>query len=236
MKYAQPRDLSKRRVTQLLAEAKSSRSTTSRIEVFSRHFLGRQYMPNPLIGSAEQPEVFTASLDGLDCVTYVEMVLALSRSSSVDDFVKLLRNIRYENGRVAWDRRNHYMTGWIRSNTRAGFVRRIAPARVPAVAKVRTLDGLEGLPPVRVRFECVPKPSVPMLVRYMKTGDLIFFASTRKHHDVFHCGIIVREGDRALLRHASRSRSIVVQQELDEFLKANRMAGVIAVRPVEQRS
>jgi hypothetical protein len=236
MKYAQPRGLSNRRVKQLLSEGKSFRSTASRIEVFSRRLLGRPYTPNPLIGSAEMPEVFTVSLDGLDCVTYVELVLALSRSSTVDGFVKSLRQIRYENGRVAWDRRNHYMTGWIRSNTRAGFVRRIAPAGVSAVAKVRTLDGLTGLPPVRVRFECVPKPSVAKLIRYMKTGDLIFFASTRKHHDVFHCGIIVREGERTLLRHASRSRSVVVQQDLDEFLRANRMAGVIAVRPVERRS
>jgi hypothetical protein len=62
-------------------------------------------------------------------------------------------------------------------------------------------------------------------------GDLIFFASTRKQHDVFHCGIIVRDGDRVLMRHASRSRGGVVEQDLEEFLKANRMAGVIVVRP-----
>jgi hypothetical protein len=128
------------------------------------------------------------------------------------------------------------MTGWIRSNKRAGFVRRIAPGGAPAVAKVRTLDALAGLAPVRVRFECVPKRSVRKLVRQLKTGDLVFFASTRKYLDVFHCGIIVREGDRTLLRHASRSRGGVIQQELDEFLKANRMAGIIAVRPVEHLS
>jgi hypothetical protein len=235
MKYAQPRGLSSRRVKQLLSEVESCGSTTSRIEVLSRHFLGQPYTANPLIGSADQPEVFTASLDGLDCVTYVELVLALARASSVDEFVRWLRKIRYEDGRIAWNRRNHYMTGWIRSNTRAQVVRPVAPRSVPTAAKERTLDGLAGLPPVRVRFECVPKKSVPKLIRHVKTGDLVFFASTRKHHDVFHCGIIVCDEDRVLLRHASRSRGGVVQQELDEFLKANRMAGVLAVRPVEQR-
>jgi hypothetical protein len=55
--------------------------------------------------------------------------------------------------------------------------------------------------------------------------------STRKNLDVFHAGIIVRDGKNILLRHASRSRRMVVEQELSEFLKANRMAGVIVVRP-----
>jgi hypothetical protein len=60
---------------------------------------------------------------------------------------------------------------------------------------------------------------------------LIFFASIRKHLDIFHCGIIVRDDDRILVRHASRSRGAVVEQDLNEFMKANRMAGVLIARP-----
>jgi hypothetical protein len=56
-----------------------------------------------------------------------------------------------------------------------------------------------------------------------------FFASTRKNLDLFHAGIIVRNGNRMLVRHASRSQGFVVERELSEFLKANRMAGVIIV-------
>ena len=37
--------------------------------------------------------------------------------------------------------------------------------------------------------------------------------------------------NKVLMRHASRSQGGVVEQELTEFLKANRMAGVIVVRP-----
>jgi hypothetical protein len=36
-----------------------------------------------------------------------------------------------------------------------------------------------------------------------------------------------------LLRHASRSQGRVVEQELEEFLKMNRMAGIVAMRPRE---
>jgi hypothetical protein len=189
-----------------------------------------------LVGSADTPEVFTVSLDTFDCVTYVETVLALSFASNADEFQEWLRKIRYEGGRIAWERRNHYMTGWIRSNKRAGLLRRLALPGVHVAVKERTLNGVPGLPAVRSRFACVPKPAIRKLMRRLETGDLIFFASTRKHHDVFHCGIIVRDGDRVLVRHASRSRDAVVEQDLSEFLKANRMSGVIVARPREPLS
>jgi len=186
-----------------------------------------------LIGSAETPEVFVASLDAFDCVTYMETVLALSLASNANEFTEWLRKIRYEGGQVAWNRRNHYMTGWIRSNVRAGAVHRLAIPDARLVVKERTLNGVPGLPPTRVRFTCVPKPEIGRIEQRLKTGDLIFFASTRKHHDVFHCGIIIRDSNRVLVRHASRSRGGVVEQDLSEFLKANRMAGVIVARPKE---
>jgi cell wall-associated NlpC family hydrolase len=72
---------------------------------------------------------------------------------------------------------------------------------------------------------------VPRLKPNLQSGDLIFFASTRKNLDMFHAGIIVRDGKKVSMRHASRSQGGVVEQELSEFLKANRMAGVIVVRP-----
>ena len=235
MKRAQPRSFSRRRVQDLLSAARSNRSAGDRIEFLSRQFLGLPYTTNPLIGSAEQPEVFVASMNGFDCVTYVETVLALARASNVRQFTEWLRKIRYDRGRIEWKKRNHYMTQWIRNNTRIGAIRRV-PAQVPLRAKARTLNGLPGLPPAPTRFECVPKPAIRRLAQHLKTGDLIFFASTRKHLDVFHCGLLVREGDRLRMRHASRSQKGVVEQDLEEFLKGNRMAGVIVVRPAGKQS
>lgn len=231
MKHAQPRGLSRRRVEQVLSKTKSKEPAGNRIEILSRHFLGLPYKTN-LVGSADTSEMFMASLDGFDCVTYVETILALARSSSVDEFTEWLRAIRYEEGRVKWERRNHYMASWIRNNIKKGILRRIS-GRVPVISKERTLNVVPGLPPKKARFVCVPKTSIGKLKPHLKTGDLIFFASTRKHLDVFHCGIVVRDGERALMRHAARSRNGVVEQDLSEFLKSNRMAGVIVVRPAE---
>ena len=231
MKHAGLRGLNRRRVEQLLSETKHDRSSGSRIDFFSRHFLGQPYKPNPLIGSADSAEVFTASFDGFDCVTYIETVVALARAANVDDFTDWLRKIRYERGRIQWDRRNHYMTDWIRNNVREGIVKPVSIPAVPTLSRDRVLNVVPGLDPQRTRVKCVPKPAMPRLERYLQSGDLIFFASTRKNLDMFHAGIIVREGKKISMRHASRSQGGVVEQELSEFLKANRMAGVVVVRP-----
>jgi len=140
MKHASPLGLSRRRVAQLLSKTKHDRSAASRIDVLSRHFVGHSYIPNPLIGSADTAEVFTASLDGFDCVTYLETILALARASSVDDFIEWLRKIRYERGRIQWDRRNHYMTLWIRNNVRAGIIRPVSMPAVPILRMDRVLN------------------------------------------------------------------------------------------------
>ncbi len=231
MKHAQLAGLSRRLVEQLLSETKHDRSAGSRIDGLSRHFVGHPYKLNPLIGSADIAEVFTASLDGFDCVTYIETIVALARASNVGDFTEWLRKIRYERGRIRWERRNHYMTLWIRNNVREGVIRPVSMPAVPIVSRERVLNAVPGLDPQRTRVKCVPKPGLPRLEPHLQSGDLIFFVSARKNLDVFHAGIIVRDGKNVFMRHASRSQGFVVEQELSEFLKANRMAGVIVVRP-----
>jgi hypothetical protein len=177
--------------------------------------------------------MFTASLVGFDCVTYIETVLALARASNVDDFIEWLRKIRYRQGRIQWECRNHYMTLWLRNNIREGLMRPISMPAVRTVSRERILNGITGLVAQRTRVKCVPKPAMPRLAPHLRSGDLIFFVSTRKNLDVFHAGIIVRDGNSILMRHASRSQGAVVEQELSEFLKANRLAGVIVARPRE---
>ncbi len=123
------------------------------------------------------------------------------------------------------------MTLWIRNNVRKGIIRPLSIPAIPIITRERVLNVVPGLAAQRTCVKCVPKPAVPRLKPHLHSGDLIFFVSTRKNLDVFHAGIIVRDGKRVLMRHASRSQGIVVEQELSEFLTANRMAGVIVARP-----
>jgi hypothetical protein len=220
-------------VQKALSQTRNVHGSSARMDSLSKHFLGLPYIANSLIGSASTPETFTYSLKAFDCVTYMETVLALAGSRSVKEFASSLKGIRYDRGRVDWRRRNHYMTGWIRNNVRSGWVRRVH-LEGPRRQKTRMLDLLPGLPVRKQRFTCTPKGALSKAVSQVRSGDLIFFASTRFHNDVFHCGIVIRQGDTLLLRHASRSQGAVVEQTLSSFLKQNRMAGVILTRPAER--
>ncbi len=208
---------------------------TSRLKSISGKFLGRPYISDPLIGSRETPEVFVTNEKGFDCVTYIETVMARADSRKSREFPDCLRRIRYRGGQVGWKQRNHYMTQWIQNNMREGLIQRVN-CDVRQTSKARTLNMVPGLSPVRQKFSCIPKRLISRVAGEIQSGDLIFFASTRRHLDVFHCGILIRDGGRLLLRHASRSQGGVVEQELESFLKSNRMSGVILVRPVDPAS
>ena len=70
----------------------------------------------------------------------------------------------------------------------------------------RVLDVLEGYPPQTVRLSYLPVTSLGELDRLGTSGDVIGFVSTRPDLDVFHVGLLARDGDGVLrLRHASRS-------------------------------
>jgi hypothetical protein len=228
-----PQDFDPAVAEKILDPVRAVRRIGERMRLISSRFSGCPYIVNPLIGSARAPEVFTVSLAGFDCVTYIETVLALALSDSVDQFVETIRHVRYKNGQVDWKSRNHYMTGWIKNNSRQGFIRNITRGS-DTISKTRTLGTLEGVPPKIVTFKCFPKRMFLRIKNHVADGDLIFFASTRKRLDVFHAGLLFREGEQVNLRHASRSQGGVVEQPLSEFLKKNRMAGLILVRPKEE--
>lgn len=195
--------------------------------------LGKPYVTNPLIGAADAPEVFTVSMEGFDCVTFVETVLALALSREPAEFPEFMQRIRYERSIVDWKHRNHYMTGWIQSNVRAGIVEDLTDQMGP-VHRRRCLSALQGLPEKTVDVRCVPKVRFVRHLGEARDGDLIFFASTKRNLDVYHCGVLMLDDDTMMLRHASRKRGAVVEEPLEGFLRRNRMAGCILVRPLSE--
>ena len=232
MKTTRPRGFDPRLARSLLARVKPHRTVAARVEALSALLLGAPYVANGLVGSAETPELFVAPLDGFDCVTYVESVYAFARASDPAEFVEELRKLRYEGGVVAWERRNHYMTDWVRRNGKAGVVWPVA-AEGLGVRKEKVLNVLSGLPAKKVNLYPVPKAKLRSYAPRLRNGDLLLFVSTKPGLDVFHCGLLVLSGGRLMLRHASRSAGRVVEQELSAFLRANRMAGLLASRPQE---
>jgi hypothetical protein len=216
----------------LLREAADRASLADRIEAISARLLGLPYLENPLGGGPDSRESLRIPLEGFDCVTYIETVLALACSPSVEEFVDAVRLMRYEKGRIDWFRRNHYMVDWAEKNEKRKLVKNIT-AGPEAVKISRRLTIVKGLPALDAEFDCIPKRRVNGVADRVETGDVILFVSARKNLDVFHTGFIVKRDGELFLRHATRSKGKVIDQKLSEFLKSHRMSGVILLRPLD---
>ena len=218
----------------ILKEVEGEKRLGQRIARVSLYFLGRPYVVAPLEGSPTSHEVFKVSLDGFDCVTYVETVLALAQSRTLDEFIEAMRLMRYEGGEIDWHRRNHYMLDWARNNEARGIIRDLTEG-ARSVEKRKTLGVVGGLARKEVTFRYFPKRSLPHVLTLIETGDLILFASTRKLLDVFHTGLLIKNDEMIILRHAARAAGAVIEQDLTSFLGAHRMSGMILLRPICQK-
>jgi hypothetical protein len=99
--------------------------------------LGTPYGPGTLEVAGQEDVV--VNLEELDCVTFVENTLAMSRfirehdpgildfeTRSREAYRRALREIRYRNGRVeGYPSRLHYFSDWIRDNEAKGLVREL---------------------------------------------------------------------------------------------------------------
>jgi hypothetical protein len=162
----------------------------------------------------------------------METVLALAFSHEAEEYPDRLREIRYRNAEINWKKRLHYTTDWAKYHIRRGMLEDLTRGDATEV-KNRTVALVPGLPARPISFRYFPKKRLVWASRWVEDGDLIFFVSTRPKLDVFHTGLIFRENARVVMRHAARSRGGVVEQELKEFVKQNRMPGFIIARPRE---
>ena len=226
-----PEEFDYAEAARLLNEASAEASLDKRIELISAYFMGRPYIDAPLGGGTGLPEVFRVSLEAFDCVTYIETVLAFALAVTPDEFVETIRHIRYEEGRIDWVHRNHYMIDWARRNEARGFIANITTG-ADTLEKTCELKLIAGLPETRPTFRYFPKQSLPVVEAIAATGDLLLFVSAKDTLDVFHTGLLIKLGSSLLLRHATRTAGAVIEQPLIEFVNNNKMAGLILLRPL----
>ncbi len=219
-------------IRQLLVETRSMKTVAERLKHVSAKLLGAMYLRRPLIGSPTEAEVFTARLDGFDCITFLETALALARTRSQDEFLALMKKIRYRNGEVAYSQRLHYATDWARNLVQFGLMTDMTIGET-TVQREKLLNVVKGVPPKMTRFRFFPRTEIQAVIRWLKDGDFILFVSGRAALDVSHAGLIVRSGERVLMRHARRSYKKVIEQDLIEFFGTLPMSGFMIFRPKE---
>ncbi len=224
----------RRQLEKLIADARSQNGIGEKMKLISARLLGAPYIVQPLKGSLTTPEEFVVRLDGFDCVTYIETVLALAGAKDVNSFLNRLRTLRYVNGEVSYATRLHYTTDWSKANIQRGYLQDVTQG-ADTVVRTKVLSKLTGFRPRAESFRFFPKAKLTAIKETLQDGDLIYFVSARQGLDTYHVGLLFWEGDQLVMRHAARSQHKVVEQPLAEFIKANRMSGFIVARPLEHK-
>jgi hypothetical protein len=229
-----PFELDPAEVEEILKDAAGEPDLGTRMGRISELFLNRPYIEGSLGGGAELAEELRVSLSAFDCVTFMESVLALALTQTIDEFIDTIRRIRYKDGEIDWPHRNHYMVDWASNNEEIGFIKNITAGPF-AVEKTCTLSLIAGLPAKTTTFLYFPAQSREKVAGLFETGDLIFFVSMKNTLDVFHTALLVEREGRWLLRHATRTAGAVIEQDLIEFISRNEMAGFMLLRPLCRR-
>lgn len=229
------------------------------IPKIGRFFEGQPYVAFAL--ETTDKEQLIINLRELDCTTYAEHLLALSRTlksetQNFEAFAQNLEAIRYRDGqRGNYPSRLHYFSEWIYNNAQLGLVETPAdqfgspypnelsfmsehPSAYKHLAKnpsyVQQIQGLEA-ELSQNQYSFVPKSDYLRLESQLRSGDIVGFTTDIKGLDVSHVGIVVDIDGTFHLMHASQSnQKVEVSDEpLAYFLRPeSKHTGIMIARPV----
>ena len=220
-----------------------------------KFFLGKPYLAGTL--ETKKAESLIVNLRELDCVTFVESVVALvwclrSQEKSFGTFQRLLRKIRYRKGQLqGYPSRLHYFSNWIHDNQKKGILKDVTRkigGRLgrKAINFMTThqklypqLENMVNLRKMRVierrisrrSFFFIPKKDLGRFEDRIEDGDIIAVTSNKEGLDVQHVGLAVRLKHRIHLLHASSSEGKVVlsKKTLYRYLMQSRTRSWIMV-------
>jgi hypothetical protein len=226
---------SREKIEGILREASAVASIPERISFISSAFLGTPYRESTLIGGKDEAEVLVIDLTSMDCFTFIDYVEAMRLSSSFVDFRGHLRKVRYKRATIAYGMRRHFFTDWRYTNRVKDVTREIGARKAVRVAKTlnRKADGsliLSGIPEKERSITFVPSILVDSRATAdLRTGDYAGIYTEAEGLDVSHVGIVIRDGGRLLLRHASSIQRKVLDQDFLPYISEK--PGIVVLRP-----
>ncbi|MGZ2370607.1 N-acetylmuramoyl-L-alanine amidase-like domain-containing protein [Ancylomarina sp. YFZ004] len=224
---------------------------------------GKLFLQTPYVGGTlenSEIEKMTINLHQLDCTTYLENVLALSKLSArseinINEFSNELQSIRYRNGELGdYTSRLHYFTDWIFDNEEKGLVVDVTkkiggesydktinfmsmhissyPALVSDSSLIRTIIQTEKDINNRKHYY-IPENKIQQVENQIEDGDLIAITTKINGLDVSHTGIAIHLNERLHLMHASsKAKKVVISDmPLADMIQKNRLqSGIIVAR------
>ena len=224
----------------------------------AKFFLGVPYVGKTL---EYEPERLIVNLREMDCMTFVENVLALAEASasgtpSWQTYLEKLQQIRYRDGKIEnYTSRLHYTSDWIYENEKKGLIADITKeiGGVPLAMDVSFVSThpesymqLQSHPEYIAvmakkekeinsrQYYYIPKEEIDKREAQIRTGDIVCFVTSIKGLDISHVGIIHKEGDKMTFIHASsgKKRVIINEESLQDYvLGIKKSKGIMVLRP-----
>jgi hypothetical protein len=231
-----------------LAEMKSKKALPmgQLITESALFFQGVPYVASTL---EKEPEGLVANLHEMDCATFVDNVIALSRTikgknPSFENYCLTLRQLRYREGIVSgYLSRLHYTSDWVYVNDKRKIVRDInkeiggIPLKLDLSFMSTHPDSyrqLKGNPSfvekiaqkekeINARTTCyfIPRDKIEAYAGRMQSGDMVCFTTAVKGLDISHVGFIYKDDNRLTFIHASslQKKVVVESATLKEYVQ-----------------
>ena len=224
--------------------------------------VGKTFLQTPYVAKTleiGETETLVVNLQGLDCTTFVENVLAFTlvlqkEKTDFDSFAKVLETIRYKNGKLdGYASRLHYFSEWIANNEQKGLITDMTAAigGNEISKEINFMSTHRDLYPFLVddmNFEKIkasenflnneaicylPQDQIEANEHLIRSGDIIALTTSIEGLDITHTGIASREKDgRIHLLHASSSGEVEVSELplVDYLKKVNKNTGIMVAR------
>ena len=226
------------------------------IEFYARQLLGTPYVAHTLEGDEE---MLTINIHELDCLTFIESLYALTRTTlnhrySWRDYAACIENIRYRGGTMGdYSSRIHYISEWIIDNNVRGNLVEITPDLPHADYMIKNIDYMSHNPGqyrqlkddtamvAKIKRYELLRHRFPYLKRSwlndksvkeaLRSGDFVSLVTKIEGLDVSHNGIIIKDdqGEPYLL-DASMSGGKVMLEEKPLYKYLERSKTNIGIR------
>jgi len=227
-----------------------------------KSFLETEYIAHTL--EKEGDEQLVINLTGLDCTTFLENTLTLSRcikknKTSFEDYQYELTFVRYRDGKIdKYPSRLHYFSDWIFNNQQKGIVEDITEeiGGKPIKFKLNFMsenpkyyaqlkDNPEFIPIIRKQEEevnarqyyYIPENDIEKIESKIQTGDLIALTTPEKGLDIGHVGIAIKmDNGRIHFLHAPLigSKVQITELPLSDYVIKNKKRNGIIVLRVQE--
>ena len=227
--------------------------------------VGKTFMKTPYVAKTLEigdTETLVVNLQGLDCTTFVENVLAFSKllrkeEDTFDAFINNLEAIRYKDGKLdGYASRLHYFSEWIANNAEKGLLKDITGeiGGAEITKDINFMSTHRDLYPfladdmnyskIKASENYLNSQAICVLAQdeiaknehLIQSGDIIALATSINGLDVTHTGIATREKDgRIHLLHASTGSMQVEVSKLPlaDYLKGIKSnTGIMVARPL----